>query len=171
MRRRLYWVLPDVDSARAVVDDLLLARVEERHLHFVAREGTDMTGLHPANALQTSDLVRAAQLGLIVGAVTGAVAGAIVAWLLRQIGDAPPWGLVALLAVFGAAFGAWAASMIGSSVPSRRLRRFQRDIEAGRILMMVDVPPTRIQEIEARLRKGHPEATPEGMEPNIPAFP
>ena len=41
MRRRLYWMLPDVASARRMVDDMLLARVEERHLHFVAREGTE----------------------------------------------------------------------------------------------------------------------------------
>lgn len=66
MRRRLYWVLPDLTSARRVVDDMLLDRIEERHLHFVARDGADMPGLHPANVFQRSDLVRAAESGLIV---------------------------------------------------------------------------------------------------------
>jgi hypothetical protein len=40
MRRRLYFVLPDVDSARRTADDLLLARVEDRHMRFLARRGT-----------------------------------------------------------------------------------------------------------------------------------
>ena len=32
MRRRLYFVLPDVESARRTADDLLLARIEDRHI-------------------------------------------------------------------------------------------------------------------------------------------
>src|SRR5688500_11184033 len=32
MRRRLYFLLPDVESARRTADDLLLARVEDRHM-------------------------------------------------------------------------------------------------------------------------------------------
>src|SRR5438552_2571485 len=36
MRRRLYFLLPDVESARHTADDLLLARVEDRHMHFLA---------------------------------------------------------------------------------------------------------------------------------------
>src|ERR1700754_2520540 len=37
MRRRIYWLLPDLASARRTMDDLLLARIAEQHLHFVAR--------------------------------------------------------------------------------------------------------------------------------------
>ena len=63
MRRRIYWLLPDLGSAQRTMDDLLLARIEERHIHFVAREGIDMSGLHAANVLQTSDVIRAAEAG------------------------------------------------------------------------------------------------------------
>ena len=48
MRRRIYWLLPDLGSARRAMDDLLLARVDEGHIHFVGPEGADMRGLHPA---------------------------------------------------------------------------------------------------------------------------
>ena len=37
--RRLYFLLPDVATARTVVDELLLARIEERHIHVIAKEG------------------------------------------------------------------------------------------------------------------------------------
>ena len=33
MRRRLYYMLPNVKTARAELDELLLARIEERHIH------------------------------------------------------------------------------------------------------------------------------------------
>jgi hypothetical protein len=164
-------MLPDVVSARRMVDDMLLARVEERHLHFVAREGTDMSGLHPANVLQTSDLIRSAERGLVIGCGTGAVAGAFLAWFYPIVGEAPQWGLVGVFAIVGALFGAWSSSMIGASVPSERLKRFQPQIDAGQILLMVDVPRGRVEEIEARLQAQHPEASLKGMEPDIPAFP
>ena len=140
-------------------------------MHFVAREGADMTGLHPANILQTSDVVRAAQSGLVIGGAVGALVGGIAAWYFPVVGADPQWGLVAVLAIVGALLGAWSSSMIGVSTPSNRLARFEPAIEAGQILLMVDVPRSRVDEIEQRLQALHPEAHLEGVEPNIPAFP
>ena len=171
MRRRIYWLLPDLASARRTMDDLLLARISEPHIHFVAREGTDMSGLHAANVLQSSDVIRAAQAGLVIGGAVGAVLGVLVALFFPIFGTAPEWGMVAVLSIIGAGFGAWASSMIGVSTPNNRLKRFEGAIEQGQILLMVDVPHSRVEEIEARLQALHPEAHLEGVEPNIPAFP
>ena len=171
MRIRIYWLLPDLASARRTMDDLLLARVSESHIHFVAREGIDMSGLHEANVLQTSDVIRAAQAGLVIGGAVGAVLGVVAALFFPIVGDSPQWGLAAALAILGAGFGAWASSMIGVSTPSSRLKRFEPSIEQGQILLMVDVPRSRVQEIESRLQRLHPEARLEGVEPDIPAFP
>lgn len=171
MRRRIYWLLPDLESARRTMNDLLLARIEERHIHFVAREDADMRGLHAASVLQTSDVVRSAEMGLIIGASVGGLLGALVAVHYPIVGDEPQWGLAALLALAGAVFGTWASTMIGVSTPSKRLARFQPAIDQGQILLMVDVPMWREQDIEARLRALHPEANLQGNEPDIPAFP
>jgi hypothetical protein len=61
--------------------------------------------------------------------------------------------------------------MIGSSTPSRRLKRFEEAIAEGQYLLIVDVPRGRITEVEKLLERTHPEAHFEGMEPNVPAFP
>jgi len=171
MRRRIYWLLPDLASARRTMDDLLLARISEPHIHFVAREEVDMSGLHPANVLQTSDVVRSAQVGLVIGGAVGAVLGAIAALFFPIVGNTPEWGMIAVLAIVGAGFGAWSSSMIGISTPNNRLKRFEPAIAQGQILLMVDVPHARVDDIEARLQALHPEAHLEGVEPNIPAFP
>jgi hypothetical protein len=71
----LYFLLPDASSARKTMDDLLLARIEERHIHFLARPGTPMEGLHEANVLQSTDLVHGAQTGLVTGVLLGCAAG------------------------------------------------------------------------------------------------
>ena len=82
MRRRIYWLLPDLASATRTENDLLLARIAWQNIHFVGREGADMSGLHAANVLQTSDVVRAAQAGLVIGAALGAVIGVVAGWLV-----------------------------------------------------------------------------------------
>jgi hypothetical protein len=170
MRKRIYWLLPDLASARRVMDDLLLARIEDRHIHFMARDGVDLSGLHEANLLQASDFVRAAQMGMVLGAAVGAAAGALLT--LSWLGDAlSKPALVAALAAIGAGFGAWSASMIGASMPSRRLQRFAPALGRGEILLMVDVPHQRVSEIEAMLHAKHQEGRDEGIEPNVPVFP
>jgi hypothetical protein len=171
MHSRIYWLLPDLESAQRTMDDLLLARIESRRIHFVAREGTDMTGLHAASVLQTSDVIRSAEMGLIIGAGVGALLGVLVAIYYPIVGDTPQWGLAAALAVAGAIFGTWTSTMIGVSTPSKRLARFMPEIENGKILLMVDVLMWQVDDIEERLRALHPEAHLEGTDPDIPAFP
>ncbi len=36
--RRLYFLVPTVDRATQIVDELLLARIEERHIHIAAKD-------------------------------------------------------------------------------------------------------------------------------------
>ena len=171
MHTRIYWLLPDLESARVTLDDLLLARVDWRHIHFLAREDVDLRGLHAAGVLQKSDVVRAAEMGLIVGASVGALLGALAAVHYPIVGDEPQWGIAAVLAVLGGLFGTWTSTMIGVSIPSKRLARFQPAIEQGQILMMVDLPMWRVEAVKARLQALHPEAAMQGREPDIPAFP
>ena len=73
--RRIYFLVPSVASARAIVNDLLLARIAERHIHVLAREGTALEDLPPARLAQTSDLVPSLERGLAAGGLTGLLAG------------------------------------------------------------------------------------------------
>ena len=73
--RRIYFLLPEVASARAIVDELLLARVEERHIHIVAREDTPLEDLPEAGVAQRSDLIPAIEKGLAAGGLSGLLAG------------------------------------------------------------------------------------------------
>ncbi|AXK40639.1 DUF1269 domain-containing protein [Crenobacter cavernae] len=170
-RKRIYYLIPDLPSAQRMMNDLLLARIEERHIHFLAREGADLSSLHRANLLQESDIVHGAEMGLAVGGATGLFAGLVAAFFMLS-GSGLPWGGVVLATcLLGALFGAWTASMIGSSAPNSRLKPFRAAIERGQILLMVDVRYDQVEDIEQLLRKIHPEAHLEGTEPTIPAFP
>ena len=163
--------MPALESTEPTMDDLLLARVEYRHMHFVGKEDADMGALHRANVLQTSDVVRSAQMGLIIGASLGALIGALIAVFYPIVGDEPQWGIAVGLTIGGALFGIWTSTLIGVSTPSKRLQRFADEIEKGRILLMLDLNRLRVDEIQERLRARHPEAHFQGREPETPAFP
>jgi hypothetical protein len=161
MRRRLYFLLPDVDSARRTADDLLLARVDDRHMRFLARRGTALDPLNEAGYLHKSDLMHAAAVGAGLGGAIGGLAGALLVAYPPE-GMSPDLVAVLIGLLVGAPLGAWMASMAGAAVPNSRLRQFHADIEAGRVLMMVDVPFRRVAEITELVLARHPEAMPRG---------
>ena len=171
MSRRIYWLIPDLTSARQTVNELLLARVPVKHIHCFGREGMNLAGLHPANVLQTTDVIYAAELGLLIGGMVGVAAGVLVALYYPLGFTSMQWGVVPILGGLGALFGAWSSSLIGVSVPSHRLKRFEAAIERGEILLMVDVSGLQVKVIEDLLKISHPEAHFEGEDPDTPVFP
>mgnify|MGYP001812876329 FL=1 len=168
--RRIYFLLPDVEVARKVVDELLLARIAEDHIHVIAKEGTAMADLPEATLAQKSDLIPAFERGVAVGGATGIIAGVAAVTF-------PPAGLVlgggALLgiALAGTGFGALMSTLIGVRTPNTRHAQFEEAVGNGEILMLVDVPKDRVLEIEDMVKQHHPDADIEGTEPTIPAFP
>jgi hypothetical protein len=170
MKLRMYVTLPDVASAKRLANDLLLARVDDRHMHFLARRGTDLGELHEASYIQKTDAVHGAMTGLVIGGVVGVVVGLLLVYF-------PPGGasieLVAVLAaaLVGAALGVWIATMLGLQVPNTQLKGFEQELEQGRVLLMLDVPAGRYDEIRQVIARTHPEAADRGNEPTVPAFP
>ena len=169
MNRRLYFMLPNVDVAKKVVDELLLARIHDNKMHLIAKDMDSLKHLPQANVFQSTDLIHALELGLIVGGATGSICGAALSF-----SPGITLGFTTLVlagTVCGALIGTWASGMIGSNMKNTRLRPFQKDIERGEILLMVDVVKERVEEITNLICSHHPSAHSEGVEPSIPAFP
>ena len=168
--RRIYFLLPDVEVARKVVDELLLARIAEDHIHVIAKEGTAMADLPEATLAQKSDVIPALERGVAVGGATGIIAG-VVAVTFPHAGLVLGGGALLGIALAGTGFGALMSTMIGVSTPNTRHTQFEEAISKGEILMLVDVPKERVEDIEEMVKQHHPEADIEGTEPTIPAFP
>lgn len=169
MRRRLYFLLPDLESARRTANDLLLARIEDRHMHFLAKRGTDLGELHEASYLQKTDILHGAGIGLAIGGLGGMVLGAVI--VAYPPAGNPQLITVLIAAVIGALLGAWMASMAAAAVPNSRLKQFHEEIEKGKILLMVDVPYQMVEKVRDLVLSRHPEAVSGGQESRFPAFP
>lgn len=167
--RRIYFLLPGVETARKIVDELLLLHVPFERIHVLANSATGLEELPEAGIFQKTDLVPALERGLAVGGSVGLLAGLIA--MAVPLGPVVAGGAILFGALGGAGFGAWVSAMIGVGMPNSRLERFEQAINDGHILMMVDVPKNRVEEFEDLIRGHHPEAEIEGTEPTIPAFP
>jgi len=168
--RRLYFLVPNTASAKTIVDELLLKHVEWRHIHVIANKDVELEDLPQADLAQRSDLLPALARGTAAGGVTGILAG-LVAMVFPPAGLTIAGGAVVAITLAGAGFGAWMATMVGVDLPNTRLKRFEDAIAAGELLMMVDVPLSRVEEIEALVKSHHAEADIRGTDPTIPAFP
>ncbi len=89
----------------------------------------------------------------------------------------PPTGLVTGLGVIlvtsliGAFMGVWVSGMIAADVPNTHLTRFMPEVERGKILAIVDIPKSRMDEVTELVHRHHPGADARGRDPTIPAFP
>jgi len=168
MKRRLYFLLPDVSCTRQIVNELLLARIDSRRIHVIAKEDTSVEGLPEANLFQKSDLIHGLEMGLVIGAFTGALGGIVASQFNTLLAGG---ALMLATTLAGAVVGAWVAGMIGTSVSNSQIKNYQPAIDSGEILLMVDTPKNRVTEIIGMIKRRHPEAHGQRVEPTIPAFP
>lgn len=166
---RLYFLLPDTETAKLVVQDLLDARIVERQIHAIGKDHHLDQKHHFSKAgfLLEDDVKPAIEKGLAAGGITGFVAGLVAVAF-------PPAGLVlgggAILAssLGGAAFGALVAPMIGVSAQNTRLKHYEDALEAGEYLIMVDVPDADMESISNLIRTRYPKVNVEVTEVNAP---
>ena len=168
--KRIYFLVPNIEITRQIVDELLLARIEERHMHILAKRGTPLGDLPEASVLQKTDFIPAMERGLALGGAAGTLAGLVA--LALPTGFVIGGGAIILAgALAGAGIGTWVSGMVGLSAGNTRLKPYEEAIEQGHFLLMVDVPKDKVEKVHELVLKHHPEAEFEGTEPTIPAFP
>jgi hypothetical protein len=168
--RRLYFLVPDVETGKKVVDELLLAHIEWKHIHVVAKRGTPLEDLPEASFLQKSDVIPAMLRAVPIGGATGVLCG-LVALALEPALVVAGGAVLLASSLAGVGVGVYMGGMVGLNVGSTRLKAFQEAIERGQLLVIADVPAGRVDEITERIKKAYPQAEPEGTEPRVPAFP
>ncbi len=158
MRRRLYFMLPDIAHCKQLVAELQKVNISQQDIHVVARHDIPLDGLHQASALQKTELLHGLELGAGVGGIAGMLAG-----LLAVV--FPPAGVVlgggaAILAttVVGASFGSLVSALIARDIPNHELKDFQLRVALGEILLILDIPTPLLDQIMNLIKTTHPEA-------------
>ena len=155
--KRVYFLVPDTDTAKVVVEELRQQSVAHNHIHVIGSHITPLEGLPKASALQDSDLKYGVELGVGVGGMAGLIGGLLAVTF-------PPAGLVlgggAILAVTlaGAGLGGLLSGLIAQDIPNHKLKAFEKAITKGELLLLVDVPRQRLDVIIEFVKNKHPGA-------------
>ena len=160
MRKRLYFLLPDRDKTRALVEQLQGQNIALHHMHTVAGAGIDLHGLPVANHRQLQDMGAKVeswlwQGNLLLFFISLFSLGALI---VMRTG----WGIMfipASVMLLTLGLGVYFALFI----PHVHLDEFREALKHKEILLMVDVPVHRVAEIETFVHRHHVEAVTGGV--------
>ncbi|MGD2082696.1 MAG: DUF1269 domain-containing protein [Chromatiales bacterium] len=155
--RRLNVILPDVDHCKAVVAELREAGIPEEHMHVVANIAQPVEGLPEATVWERTELAHGIELGLGLGGAAGLLGG-VLAVVFPPAGLVLGGGAVLASAAAGAGVGGVVSALLGSHEHNHDLDAFAQAIEAGRLLLMVDVPRRAVDSTRTLILMHHPEA-------------
>ena len=144
MKTRHVYSVPDLTAAAAALSAARQAGAADDEISLIARSDIEIQSIPDARIDVSNDMVPAAMRGMAGGAATGLLAGlAALAF--------PPLGVTiagaALAGVAGAAVGGWSSALIGTTVENPVRREFEKEIEAGQILVVVDTSEERVSAV------------------------
>ncbi len=144
--KRLFYLTESAEFAGQVAKQLLrIPNFSPRHFHVL---GADASALNRGKLQVLSPwLPRAFLRGAELGVVTGAALSA--ALLAITAPGSGGWGSAGILIAMGCASGAVLGGVTGWLCEHTKIRRFDHDIAAGKILLIVDV----LARNEASVRK------------------
>lgn len=156
MRQHLKFLLPDITTANLAAKELLLAKVDNKNITFLAKPGTDLGELQTVSTLESTNAVNKGEKGILIGATIGLVFGLFThyfqPWITESINV--HWTLlVGVLMLFGATISAIGAAIFGSNSFNKDLEKYKNRVDAGAVLMIVVSPFQRTNEITQIIHK------------------
>ncbi|HYD33578.1 MAG TPA: hypothetical protein VEA39_03325 [Methylophilaceae bacterium] len=170
MSRKLYFMVEDINDAKRIMQELLLARVDDHHMSFYAKSREVLGDLPAASALQRTYMLTGGVAGFFICAALGFLAGVLVValpnpWFPEWYVPASPATIITITTVIGAVAGAVWTALVAKALPNELMDKFHQDIENGHVLMIVKVSPDRCEEVREHITKHHPEANYLGVRP------
>lgn len=149
MKTRHVYSTTDLDQARAAMAAARQSGIGDDCLTLVARSDIELDAIPNKDKEATGDFMHGAMKGVAAGGATGFLLG-LAAMVLAPIGVTLAGAGIAALA--GAAAGGMASSIFGSALPDPVRQKFDDEISAGRILMVVDADAEHHQAADAAIR-------------------
>lgn len=155
--KRLFYLVDSIDSVQGISDDLHERGISNWRFHIVSKDeaGLYTHRLHSASVLDRTDLPRFVERGVMIGALFAVF---FVTPLALWGGLDWPVSAYMAMAAFAVLAGGWLGGFGGIGTENYRIRRFHSDIEAGRYLVMVDVPKAHAAQMKELMALNHPEA-------------
>lgn len=154
---RHYYVADDLDELEMVEQELEAEGFTEPQIHVLSFDDYDVEQhhLHEVESLLKQDVVRGAELGVGVGVIVASLT-LVIPYVMDWTSSSLGWLPFVFLALLSFGFCIWEGGFIGFQSPNVHFLRFQRLLEKGKHILLVDVEP--VQERNLYMIMGmHPE--------------
>lgn len=151
MKTRRVFSTPDLATARAAMKAAREAGIDDHDISLVARSDIEVGHIPNRRKEADSDFMPAARRGALYGGLAGLLGGAISVLVFPSIGI--DWRGALLVAAAGAVFGMFASALVGSTLPDPVRQKFDGEIKAGRILVLVDGAAEVLPAVEAAVTR------------------
>jgi len=160
--KRHYFISNDLDDLERIEEELENRGVHKPQIHVLSKDDAAVemhAHLHNIEAIFKQDVVH----GTIVGAMFGVLAAALVIVIgyLSKLPEVYTWIPFYFLAIVMFGFLTWSGGFYGIQTPHHDFRRFQKDLEDGKHIFIVDVDPSQ-EEIIRQVQYEHPHLSDAG---------
>lgn len=137
---RLYYVADSLENTVSIARNLEKRGIGYDQMHVLSKNEAGLLRhhIHTATPLEDHEIIKMGERGGILGSIAGLIfiiGLSIVDPFEMEISF---WVLFLIWVLFSM-HGAWAGGLVGTHARNYRISRFEKDIENGKYLMMIDV--------------------------------
>jgi hypothetical protein len=154
--KRHYFISDDLDDLDDLEQELERRGILKPQIHVLSKDDGGVERhehLHNIESIFKQDVVNGTILGAIFGALSAALVLAI--GYLTTLPETYTWTPFYFLAIVMFGFVTWSGGFYGIQTPHKDFKRFQKDLENGKHIFIVDVDPSQ-EELVRQLDADHP---------------
>jgi hypothetical protein len=159
MYRKLFFLFPNKSNTETAINELTDAGIDEGHMHAITYEDNKKVVLAHTSSHQQYDTSwfseRVLWYGNLLIFFTAAIGSMATLFWGSWI-----WSVAALIVAY---ISFIAADRFSTEVPFETRFDLQKAIKLGKVLLMVEVPKRKVDEIETQMNRKHPEAWDAGV--------
>lgn len=160
--KRHYFISDDLDELDRIEQELEQSGINKPQIHVLSKDDTAVESrrhLHNIEAVFKQDVVHGTMLGAMLGIFAAALVIAI--GYFTSLPETYTWMPFYFLALVMFGFITWSGGFYGIQTPHKDFRRFQKDLNNGKHIFIVDVDPAQ-EEIIQKIQARHPHLSDAG---------
>ena len=160
--KRHYFISDDLDDLEQIEEELESRGINKSQIHVLSKDDTAVAKhrhLHSIEAVFKQDVVHGTQVGAVLGVIAAALVIAIS--YLSKLPETYTWMPFYFLAIVMFGFVTWSGGFYGIQTPHKDFRRFQKDLNNGKHIFIVDVDPSQ-EDVVQQIKAKHPHLSDAG---------
>ncbi|WP_426416689.1 hypothetical protein [Aestuariirhabdus sp. LZHN29] len=166
--KRLYYLTDSIESAERISEDLHREGISDWRFHVFSKDQAGLLHhrLHSATPLQSSNIVYSGERGAIMGGLSGLLISLLLIGT-QPVGEQISSTAVILITALCILGGGWIGALSGRHQKHYKISRFQRAINDGKLLIIVDIRRHEEHAVRGLMQRYHADVLLAGIDSSL----